>query len=210
MGRQKNEPRESTLRVRDALHEDIPGICATMPEAFGLVGGFEWQDPDYIAEGLASCAALSGRQKIKVALLGSGSQVVGSSFSGRALAPDGQTAHPEIGVIHGIAVRPESRRTGAASALLTECEAYLVEEGARVMVAEVRPGAVAFFGARGYEAATGPALAVPSSAGTYVHRQSVHSTVLMWKACRSEATVIPEVTEQGTVLAGVSGGRRRR
>lgn len=207
MGRQKkNKPRppRPAFRIRDALHEDIPGICEAMPHAFGLVGGGVWRDPAYVAGGLASCAAgLSGRQKVKV--VRAGSEVVGCSFSGLALAPGGRTAYSEIGIIHGIAVRPESRRRGAASALLGACEAYLVREGARVMIAEVRPGAVEFFAARGYEAATGPALIVPCSTGTYVHHQTVVATVLMWRSCRSGDGVVPEVTTQGTLLTGGGG-----
>ncbi|MET8816136.1 GNAT family N-acetyltransferase [Streptomyces sp. NPDC004549] len=207
MGRQKkNKPRRpasGTVTVRDALQEDIPGICATMPYAYGLMGGAPWQDPDYVAAGLASCAkGLSGREKLKVALLGS--TVVGSSFSRLALAPDMATAHTEIGLIHGIAVRPESRRQGAATALLTACEEDLGRAGARVMIAEVRPDAVAFFSAHGYAAAAGPALHVPTSAGTYIHPQSTYSTTLMWKSS-SGAEVTSERSEQGTLLAGVEG-----
>lgn len=207
MERQENEPRRApsgSLTVRDALHEDIPGICATMPDAYGLMGGAAWQDPAYVAAGLASCAkGLSGREKLKVALLGPA--VVGSSFSRLALAPDGATAHTEIGIVHGIAVRPENRRHGAATALLAECEEYLHREGARVMIAEVRPHAVAFFSAHGYETAPGPALLIPSAAGTYVHPQSTPSTTLMWKSCRADDAVVPEATAHGTALVGVSG-----
>lgn len=208
MGRQKkNKPRRAPsgpLAVRDALHEDIPGICATMPDAYGLMGGAAWRDPGYVAAGLASCAkGLSGREKLKVALLGS--TVVGSSFSRLALAPDGATAHTEIGIIHGIAVRPENRRQGAATALLAECEEYLRREGARVVIAEVRPGAVAFFSAHGYETAPGPALLIPATAGNYVHPQSVPSTTLMWKN-QSAGTVVPQSTARGTVLTGVLDG----
>lgn len=204
---ENNELRRSacgTIVVRDALHEDIPGICATMPAAYGLMGGAVWQDPDYVAAGLASCAqGLSGREKIKVALMSE--TVVGSSFSRLALAPDGATAHTEIGVIHGIAVRPDSRRHGAATALLTACEDDLSQEGARVMIAEVRPRAIAFFSAHGYEPAAGPALAIPSSAGTYVHPQTVYSTTMMWKSCRAEDALVAEATAQGTALTGVLG-----
>lgn len=204
---QENKPRRApsgSLTVRDALHEDIPGICATMPDAYGFMGGAVWRDPAYVAAGLASCAkGLSGREKLKVALLGS--TVVGSSFSRLALAPDGATAHTQIGIIHGIAVRPENRRHGAATALLAECEEYLHREGARVMIAEVRPHAVAFFSAHGYEPAAGPALVIPSSAGTYVHPQSAYSTTLMWKSCRAEDAVVAQATAQGTELAGVLG-----
>ncbi|MFI1189395.1 GNAT family N-acetyltransferase [Streptomyces californicus] len=208
MGRQKkNKPRRASLgplTVRDALQEDIPGICATMPDAYGLMGGAPWRDPDYVAAGLASCAkGLSGREKIKVARLGEA--VVGSSFSRLALAPDRATAHTEIGIIHGIAVRPENRRQGAAAALLAECEEYLCREGARVMIAEVRPDAVAFFSAHGYQTAPGPAFLIPSAAGTYVHPQSVPSTTLMWKSCRAEDAVVAQATAQGTALAGVLG-----
>lgn len=205
---ENHEPRRSasgTIVVRDALHEDIPGICATMPAAYGLIGGAVWQDPEYVAAGLASCAkGLSARERIKVALMDS--TVVGSSFSRLALSPDGATAYTEIGVIHGIAVQPDSRRQGAATALLAACEEYLSQEGARVMIAEVRPRARAFFSAHGYEPATGPALVIPSSAGTYVHPQSAYSTTLMWKSCRAEDAVVAEATAQGTALAGVLGG----
>jgi GNAT superfamily N-acetyltransferase len=176
-----------------------------MPAAYGLMGGTTWRDPDFVAAGLASCAkGLSGREKIKVALLGS--TVVGTSFSRLALASDGATAHTEIGIIHGIAVRPESRRQGAATALLAECEEYLHREGARVLIAEARPDAVAFFSAHGYEPAAGPALVIPSSAGTYVHLQTAYSTTLMWKSCRADAPVVAEeATAQGTALHGVLG-----
>ncbi|MET9779349.1 GNAT family N-acetyltransferase, partial [Streptomyces sp. NPDC006367] len=151
MGRQKqNKPRRpagGSFLVRDALDVDIPGLCAVMPEAFGFMGGAPWAGPGYIAQGLESCAAgLSGRQRIKVAL--EDSLVAGGSYSGLALADDGQTAHTQLGVIHGIAVRPDRRRRGAASALLTACEDYLGDEGARVMLAEVRPRSVGFFAAR--------------------------------------------------------------
>ncbi|MFJ5819364.1 GNAT family N-acetyltransferase [Streptomyces sp. NPDC093108] len=118
--------------------------------------------------------------------------------------PDGATAHTEFGLIHGIAVRPESRRQGVATALLTACEEYLDREGARVMIAEVRPDAVAFFSAHGYAAAAGPALHVPTSAGTYIHPQCTYSTTLMWKSSPG-AAVTPERSEQGTLLAGVEG-----
>ncbi|MGK5531527.1 GNAT family N-acetyltransferase [Streptomyces sp. URMC 129] len=195
----------AVITVRDALHEDIPGICATMPLAFGLLGGAAWQDPAYIAGGLESCAAgLSAKQKIKVAL--AGMEVVGSSYSGLALAPDGQTAHREIGVVHGVAVRPENRRHGAASALLAACEKYLIEEGARVMIAEARPGAVPFFSARGYEAVAGMALIAPTPTGTYVLPRSTLSTALMWKKCFFADTVKPQASDRGTVLAGLGGG----
>ncbi|MER0476805.1 GNAT family N-acetyltransferase [Streptomyces sp. Edi2] len=205
MGRQKkNKPRRpaagGSFLVRDALHEDIPGICAVMPEAFGLMGGAPWTDPAYVAEGLEVCAAgLSGRQKVKVALEGSG--VVGCSFSGLALAGDGQTAHTQLGIIHGIAVRPDRRRHGAASALLTTCEDYLGDEGARVMIAEVRPRAVGFFAARGYATASGPALLIPAPAGTYVHQQSTPTTALMWKS--RSAAVAPQPSGHGTTLVGL-------
>jgi ribosomal protein S18 acetylase RimI-like enzyme len=179
---------------------DIPAICEVMPEAFGLLGGAPWQDPAYIAEGLEACAAnLSARQKLKVAA--EASRVVGCSFSGLALAPDGQTAHTQIGVIQGIAVRPDRRRRGAASALLAACEDYLGEEGARVTIAEVRPRAAAFFAARGYQTAPGPALLIPSLVGTYVHRQSTLATVLMWKS--RSATMTPSSVDQGTTLTGL-------
>ncbi|MYS33399.1 ribosomal protein S18 acetylase RimI-like enzyme [Streptomyces sp. KhCrAH-43] len=205
MGRQKkNKPRRATpgpLTVRDALQEDIPGICATMPDAYGLMGGAPWRDPDYVAAGLASCAkGLSGREKIKVARLGE--TVVGSSFSRLALAPDGATAHTEIGIIHGIAVRPENRRQGAATALLAECEEYLRREGARVMITEARPGAVAFFSAHGFQAEPGPAFLIPSAAGMYVHPQSIPSTTLMWKN-QSARPVVAESAARGTALTGV-------
>ncbi|MEY9842890.1 GNAT family N-acetyltransferase [Streptacidiphilus sp. EB103A] len=212
MGRQKpGKPGRSGPRgvgggllVRDALQEDIPGVCATMPEAFGLMGGAPWTDPAYVAEGLAVCAAgLSGRQRVKVALLDA--TVVGCSYSGLALGPDGQTAHREIGLIHGVAVRPDSRRPGAASALLTACEEYLGREGARVMLLEARPGAVDFFRARGYQAAAGPAVIVRSSAGMFLYPQSVPSTTLMRKNCQAQDEVVPVATRQGTVLEGVGG-----
>ncbi|MEU5196100.1 GNAT family N-acetyltransferase [Streptomyces scabiei] len=197
-------PALGTVVVRDALHEDIPGICATMPDAYGLRGGPVWQDPDYVAAGLASCAkGLSGREKIKVALMNEA--VVGASFSRLALGPDGATAHTEIGVVHGIAVRAESRRQGVATALLMACEEYLSQERARVLVAEVRPRAVAFFSTYGYVPASGQALVIPSSAGTYVHPQTVYSTTLMWKSCRAEGAVVAEATARGTALAGTLG-----
>ncbi|MEU7031878.1 GNAT family N-acetyltransferase [Streptomyces sp. NPDC046275] len=200
----KNKPRRATpgpLTVRDALQEDIPGVCATMPDAYGLMGGAPRRDPDYVAAGLASCAKdLSGREKLKVARLGE--TVVGSSYSRLALAPDGTTAHTEIGIIHGIAVRPENRRQGAATALLAECEEYLRREGARVMIAEVRPDAVAFFSAHGYQTTPGPAFLIASAAGTYVHPQSVPSTTLMWKN-QSARPVVAEATARGTALTGV-------
>ncbi|MCX4967165.1 hypothetical protein OHA98_20725 [Streptomyces sp. NBC_00654] len=41
--------------VRDVLHEDIPGICAVMPEEFGPLGGAPWADPGYVAQGLECC-----------------------------------------------------------------------------------------------------------------------------------------------------------
>ncbi|MFK0143281.1 GNAT family N-acetyltransferase [Streptomyces murinus] len=101
-----------------------------MPDAFGLLGGAPWADPGYVAQGLEPCAAgLSGRQRIKAAV--EDSNVVGGSYSGLALADDGQTAHTQLGVIHGIAVRPDRRRRGAATALRTTCEDYLAEEGSR-------------------------------------------------------------------------------
>ncbi|MFE7485163.1 GNAT family N-acetyltransferase [Streptomyces sp. NPDC057552] len=185
MGRQKqNKPRRparGAFLVRDALDADIPGLCAVMPDAFGLMGGAPWADPGYVAQGLESCAAgLSGRQRIKVAV--EGSLVAGGSYSGLALAEDGQTAHTQLGVVHGIAVRPDHRLRGAASALLTACEDYLAEEGARVMLAEVRPRSVGFFAARGYATAPGPALVVPTTVGTYVLRQTTPTTTLMWKS----------------------------
>ncbi|MEU4077722.1 GNAT family N-acetyltransferase [Streptomyces venezuelae] len=200
MGRQKqNKPRRpagGTFLVRDALDADIPGLCAVMPEAFGLMGGAAWADPDYVAQGLESCAAgLSGRQRIKVAV--EGSRVAGGSYSGLALAEDGQTAHTQLGVIHGIAVRSDRRRRGAASALLTACEDYLAEEGARVMLAEVRPRSVGFFAARGYETVPGPALVIPTTAGTYAHRQSTPTTALMWKS------VSAAVRLEGTAMVGL-------
>ncbi|MFE9620495.1 GNAT family N-acetyltransferase [Streptomyces sp. NPDC006384] len=200
MGRQKqNKPRRpagGSFLVRDALDVDIPGLCAVMPEAFGFMGGAPWAGPGYIAQGLESCAAgLSGRQRIKVAL--EDSLVAGGSYSGLALADDGQTAHTQLGVIHGIAVRPDRRRRGAASALLTACEDYLGDEGARVMLAEVRPRSVGFFAARGYGTAPGPALRIPTAAGTYVHRQTTPTTTLMWKS-RSAA-----VRLDGTVMVGL-------
>lgn len=205
MGRQKkNKPRgvaPRPLTVRDALQEDIPGICATMPDAYGFVGGAPWRDPGYVAAGLANCAmGLSGRERIKVARRGE--TIVGSSFSRLALAPDNATAHTEIGIIHGIAVRPENRRQGAAAALLAACEEYLRDEGACVMIAEARPGAVAFFSAHGYQAAPGPALLIPSAAGLYVHPQSVSTTTLMWKN-QSARPVVAEPTARGTALTGV-------
>ncbi|MGW0672584.1 N-acetyltransferase family protein [Streptomyces sp. NPDC002746] len=184
------------FQVRDALDADIPGICAVMPEAFGFMGGAAWMDPGYVAQGLESCAAgLSGRQKIKVAL--EGSEVVGCSYSGLALAADGQTAHTQLGVVHGIAVRPDRRRHGAASALLTACEDYLGGEGERIMIAEVRPGSIGFFAARGYATAPGPALLIPTSTGRYVHQQTTPTTTLMWKS-RSAA-----VRPDGTALVGL-------
>ncbi|MGP3953488.1 hypothetical protein [Streptomyces sp. 7N604] len=73
------------------------------------------------------------------------------------------------------------------------------------MVAEVRPRARAFFAAHGYEPAVGPALVIPSSAGTYVHPQSVYSTTLVWMSCRAEDAVVAEATAQGTALVGVLG-----
>ncbi|MFF9786260.1 GNAT family N-acetyltransferase [Streptomyces nigrescens] len=118
------------------------------------------------------------------------------------MAPDGATAHTEIGIIHGIAVRPENRRKGAATALLAECEEYLRREGARIMIAEVRPDAVAFFSVHGYETAPGLAFLIPSAAGTYVHPQSVPSTTLMWKN-QSARPVTAEQAARGTALTGV-------
>lgn len=125
------------------------------------------------------------------------SNVVGGSYSGLALAEDGQTAHTQLGVIHGIAVRPDRRRRGAATALLTTCEDYLAEEGARVMLAEVRPRSVGFFAARGYETVPGPVLVIPSTAGTYVHQQTTATTTLMWKS------VAGAVSLDGTALVGL-------
>ncbi|MER8120652.1 GNAT family N-acetyltransferase [Streptomyces sp. NPDC094031] len=83
---------------------------------------------------------------------------------------------------NGIAVRPGRRRREAASALLIDCEDYLAEEGARVMLAEVRPRSVEFFAARGYATVPGPALVIPTTAGTYVHGQTTPTTTLMWKS----------------------------
>nr|WP_228873940.1 GNAT family N-acetyltransferase [Streptomyces halstedii] len=122
---------------------------------------------------------------------------VGGSYSGLALAGDGQTAHTQLGVIHGIAVRPDRRCRGAATALLTACEDYLAEEGARVMLAEVRPRSVEFFAARGYETVPGPALVIPTTAGTYVHGQTTPTTTLMWRS-RSAA-----VRLDGTAMVGL-------
>lgn len=207
MGHAENEPRRATtgaigkgtVLVRDALQEDIPGICAVMPEAFGIYGA-AWTDPAYVAEGLESCAAgLSGRQKVKVARE---EEVVGCSFSGLALADDGQAAYTDLGVIHGIAVHPEWRRRGVAAALLAECEEYLRYEGVRVMLAEARPQAVGFFAACGYVAATGPALLIPTRVGHYVHQQTTASTALMWKS--HSAPVTPEPADHGTTLTGLA------
>ncbi|MFJ2217960.1 GNAT family N-acetyltransferase [Streptomyces sp. NPDC101062] len=192
----------TAFHVRDALHEDIPGICAVMPEAFGFMGGTPWADPGYVAQGLESCAAgLSGRQKIKVAL--QGPSVVGCSYSGLVLADDRQTAHTQLGVIHGIAVRPDRRRHGAASALLTACEDYLGAEGASVMLAEVRPRSVGFFAARGYATAPGPALLIPTTVGTYVHQQTTPTTTLMWKS--GSAAVTLQSSGHSTILGGLLG-----
>jgi ribosomal protein S18 acetylase RimI-like enzyme len=209
MGHQQQHQRAgrgAPYPVRDALQKDIPGICATLPAAFGLFGG-PWADPDYIADGLAACAAnLSSRQRVKVAL--ASSKVVGSSYSGLALAPDGVTAYTEVGVIHGIAVRPESRGRGAATALLAACEDDLRTEGARVIVAEVRPGAVGFFSACGYQSADGPALVIPTAVGTCVYPQSIFSTVLMWRTVRGDV-LVPQPTGKGTTLPLPAASRRK-
>ncbi|MFI6689843.1 hypothetical protein [Streptomyces sp. NPDC050485] len=72
------------------------------------------------------------------------------------------------------------------------------------MIAEVRPRAVEFFASRGYTPAAGPALAIPSAAGTYIYPQRAPSTTLMWKS--RSAAVTPEATGHGTTLAGVLDG----
>ena len=191
---------KETILVRDAVQEDIPGICAVMPEAFGIYGA-AWADPAYVAEGLESCAAgLSGRQKVKVAR--EKELVVGCSFSGLALADDGQTAYTDLGVIHAIAVHPDRRRRGVAAALLATCEEYLRHDGARVMIAEVRPQAVAFFADRGYAAVAGPALLIPTRAGHYVHQQTTVTTALMWKS--HSIPVTPQPADHGTTLTGLT------
>ncbi|MET9779380.1 GNAT family N-acetyltransferase, partial [Streptomyces sp. NPDC006367] len=56
---------------------------------------------------------------------------------------------------------------------------------------------VGFFAARGYGTAPGPALRIPTAAGTYVHRQTTPTTTLMWKS-RSAA-----VRLDGTVMVGL-------
>ncbi|MFJ5817376.1 hypothetical protein ACIQGT_26280 [Streptomyces sp. NPDC093108] len=72
------------------------------------------------------------------------------------------------------------------------------------MIAEVRPGAVGFFAAHGYETAAGPALCIPTPVDAYVYWQSTPATTLMWKS--RSAAVVPETTGHGTILAGMNDG----
>lgn len=172
----------SPYTVRDAVNDDIHRISAIMPDAFGLLGGRPWLDRAYVAEGIASCAAnLSAKQRLKVAL--DGGLVVGCSFHGLAInATDAGRAHTEIGVIHGIAVDRSRRRCGVGTALLDASERELRAEGARLMVAEVRPKAERFFANHRYAgSAHTPALVVASSSGPYTMVRSTMVTVLMWR-----------------------------
>jgi ribosomal protein S18 acetylase RimI-like enzyme len=192
MGRQKPGKPRRTTEIRDAARPDAAAISQIMPEAFGLLGGRPWTDPAYVLAGLESIAAeLSARTRMKVVCVDG--KVVGCAYTALALHPDNVTAHPEVGVVHGIAVRPDYRGRGLGSLLLANSEAQLVDDGARVIVSEIRPAAVPLFKGAGYtRAVVGSDLVVPSSTGPYTLRCTGNMTLLVWKPAPLAA--LPQIT----------------
>lgn len=178
MGRIKQQhPRRerAEFKIRRAKTRDVPAITAIMPTAFGILGGAQWANPEYVLDGIYTMQSeMSSRTELVVAAVGT--EVVGCAA--HYLAWRGENVYPAVGISMGIAVAPQHQGRGFGRALLAHRDAYLTRVGAKVVYAAVRPQARQFFEAAGYsvfDSAT--TIRIIMSEGTYADHLPGNMTV---------------------------------
>lgn len=121
--------------IRVATVADVPAIAALEDEALGA---------DAWSEGLVREGVAGNLPTIHYLVAESDAAVAGYAVASVA---------GDIAELQRIAVRPDARRTGLASALLDEVLALAKDGGADRLLLEVRDtnaGALAFYAARGF------------------------------------------------------------